>query len=1399
MIALINETQARRTLAMLFVFLCAVCQAWPATRLVTSTADDGSPGTLRYEVAHSQDGDVIAITTTGTLIVTSGNISFASSITITVQSVTQATIDGNNNSRIFQVEGGTVTFANLVLQNGNASSGGGGIFIMGGDVRIDNCVFDGNDGGVEGGALGIDDFVSTPTVFATSCTFRNNFTSDGEGGQGGAVSIIDSRVSFHYCSFASNTALTLGGAVYLRRSAVTFANCEISTNNQASRGGGLFADGATVQLRLQATIIDGNSATRGGGGLYSEDAMIRATGCTIRNNRAQGNLNGGGVYLDGSLVQFDYCSISSNTAQANGGAAYIRSGMVTFANCEVSTNSAVSNGGSLFVGTGASLTLKHSTFDDNAADYGGALFSIGNGEVVRISSCTFANNRATNSGGAIGNEGGTITIASCSFYNNRTLNSLGGAIEHDSGTTVITTSTFSANSSGTDGGAIATDGEGLGIFNSTFSANTANESGGAIDSPSAVDIINVTFTGNVADNDNNGTGDGGAIRSSTGMFKSNLVAGNIDRGGEFPDIASNVMSDGFNLIGDVGNLDFSNNTSGDKYGDPNATTTPNAGASESSAAIDPLLAPLADNGGFTLTHALQPGSPAINASTTAGTSLLDQRGALRFGAPDIGAFEASLVAVSIAGPTAPCARLGTNYSTEFFADASYTWQVTGATITAGQGTTSATVIWTGGTAASITVSVSFGGSPLVTTLSVMPTLNLPQLDYVLTDENLPVTLNVLANDLGAGLQLASVGAAIDGSVIFASSGSLTYTPNAGFTGLEIFSYTVDNGMGCIASGEVVVAVAPIEDAEESLKYIEREKDKAGGVRGLRRVAAVAVSRDGRHVYAAGRTYHSIVIFERNSTTGSISYLGRVRNGSGGVQGLKNVIDVAVSSDGQNVYAAGYGGDAVAVFARNPLTGALSFLEQKKQGATDGGASIDGLRRPIGIALSPGGRSLYVSGHASNALAVFRRNSTTGSLSFLECHKDGRDGVDGLKGAYGIAVSVDGKTVYATGHKEHKVAVFARSLTSGSLSFVECHKDGSGGVDGLRGAIAVTVSPDARSVYVAGNRDKALAVFKRDTSGSLSFLERLRDGLNGTDGLNGAFDVAVSGDGANVYAVGASDRALAMFQRDSEGKLSYLSLHRDGQAGVDGLNGVRGLSVSADSRHIYCAGTYDNAVSAFFRNRQPQAADDITTVALNSARTVLVLLNDSDPDSHALTITNVTGASLGTATISGGGTTIDYSAGAVAGADSFSYTIEDGHGGSSTASVSVNVVLVKSGVEGPAWDSGSPPVPETAAFVNNGGGRLVSATVNPNPVRDEARLNFALDRATHLRISISDMHGRIIARLADADYGAGSHTLSWRVTLDRAARLSAGSYLIVLQEVNQQEVPQRWTLPFIVLP
>jgi len=155
----------------------------------------------------------------------------------------------------------------------------------------------------------------------------------------------------------------------------------------------------------------------------------------------------------------------------------------------------------------------------------------------------------------------------------------------------------------------------------------------------------------------------------------------------------------------------------------------------------------------------------------------------------------------------------------------------------------------------------------------------------------------------------------------------------------------------------------------------------------------------------------------------------------------------------------------------------------------------------------------------------------------------------------------------------------------ALSFVDIVRDGVDGVQGLYGARAVVVSPDGGHVYVVGEFDNTVAVFARNaTTGALRFVEVHRHAAD--DGLGGPIKIALSPDGAHAYVTGGFDDgafALTVFARDAvTGKLTRVEEAR--VSGWTGLLDVWGVTVSPDGAHVYVSGYGHDAIAVFVRDR-----------------------------------------------------------------------------------------------------------------------------------------------------------------------------------------------------------------------
>jgi parallel beta-helix repeat protein len=343
---------------------------------------------------------------------------------------------------------------------------------------------------------------------------------------------------------------------------------------------------ADESLTLNGVVITGNTTASidgGGGGVFINEAgRLRLEDSVLSGNTATGERGkGGGLFLTESSTAVIVRSIISGNQRTGSGLGF---------------------GGGIFVGSHAFLNVADSTISDNRAIGGqGGGILIEQSSSLTVENSTVSGNQATDGGGGL-----VLTFNSGTVLHNSTISgnssvSGGGGILTDNCTLTVENCTISGNVCSSPGGGISFPAGGTGIIrNSTVAFNTAISGGGGIfvkitSSPAAVTLLSTI----VADNHVGATGVG-------------------------PDVAGPVTSN-FSLVGNATGATFT------------------AGSANNLTGIDPLLGPLTNNGGPTKTHALLPGSPAINHGANLFGLTSDQRGFpfLRSSGTgvDIGAFE----------------------------------------------------------------------------------------------------------------------------------------------------------------------------------------------------------------------------------------------------------------------------------------------------------------------------------------------------------------------------------------------------------------------------------------------------------------------------------------------------------------------------------------------------------------------------------------------------------------------------------------------------------------------------------------------------------------------------------------------------------------------------------------
>jgi predicted outer membrane repeat protein len=567
-------------------------------------------------------------------------ISLASVITITqpttILGAGLISLDGGNATRLFFVHhDASLTLQAITLRRGWGGSGHGGAIVNHGALvlqsaavldsqadfeRLGGAIYTSGPMTITGSTLANNSAGSAgamyivsgellgglagPRVVIVDSVLRENSTYNYNTGYGGAIWLgPQAELVVQGGGFYTNTA-RFGGAVYMspmaRASLAPGASGPVLAGNQAESSGGAIYHEQPGTLSIDGGLLRHNTSQGSSGAIYAGD-VLSLTNTTLHGNSAV-TFGGGAIYADGPAYLAGV-QIYSNTASTYAGGAGLFGGPVVLRDVAVYGNSTTrpsaqggGDGGGLVIDYATTASLENVRIYSNTIAGGvGAGLAIWSAAVSLTHSAVYSNaileGADARGGGIFADFGAVLHIANSAIYANQAPTGRGGGL-------------FIERYLGPSDTQAA-------LTNVTLSGNLAQAGGGLMQASSLpVTLTHVTAVSNTA-------AAGGNISGSVALRASLLAFGS-------PDNCFNpAASLGYNLE-DAGSCGLA--AAGDK-----PSTAANIG-------------PLAVNGSplpHLLTHALLPGSPAINAVPAAGCPATDQRGVPRPAGPacDTGAFE----------------------------------------------------------------------------------------------------------------------------------------------------------------------------------------------------------------------------------------------------------------------------------------------------------------------------------------------------------------------------------------------------------------------------------------------------------------------------------------------------------------------------------------------------------------------------------------------------------------------------------------------------------------------------------------------------------------------------------------------------------------------------------------
>ena len=649
-----------------------------------------------------------------------------------------------------------------------------------------------------------------------------------------------------------------------------------------------------------------------------------------------------------------------------------------------------------------------------------------------------------------------------------------------------------------------------------------------------------------------------------------------------------------------------------------------------------------------------------------------------------------------------------------------------------------------------------------------------QNDSASTDENVPVEINVLANDSdpeGNALSVSGVATPINGTAVLNSSGTITYTPNQNFSGSDSFEYTITDEGGATDTATAVVTIRFINVAP--VANTDNVSVEEGGVVTVD-VVANDTDQDGDSLVVSEVTQPTNGVAEIVSDSvvrytpggnfnGSDSFTYRLSDSVASAFGQVNITIVAINdlpvAANDTASTAENTPVTINVVANDTDPDGDSLTVDTTTAASSGTVVVSDDGKSV--LYSPAGgfsgtdtfNYTVVDGNGGSATAIVTVQVTNTNVAPVAnadtatTPQDTATTIDVLQNDSdpdGDPITISSATGAANG---------TTVIQNGAIVYTPAN--GFDGTDSFSYQIADDAGLTATaqvSVTVTDVNQTPVAV--NDVAGTAENTAITVDVLlNDTDADGDSLTVSRAGSAANGSTAIADNKITYTPANDFSGQDQFTYQISDGRGGI-------------------ASGTVVVTVSNV--NRPPLAVNDAVSNEQDDDISIDVLTNDSDPDGDTLTVQSVGQPANGAAVVSANGLRVVYGPDdGYFGVDRFTYTITDGNG--ATASATVTVTVVSTNVAPVANADTASTLQDSAVTIN--------VTANDSDANGDT---LVLDDVTAAANGTAVIVGANILYTPAAGF-AGTDTFSYKINDGNGGEATA-AVTVTVTEVITNEPP-----------